>query len=76
MESQERRGQMTREEALAHAEREGLTLVRSATNKTGFKNLQYYKGDPPQAVITKAEPTGEKHKNRRPNGPEACEDLR
>ena len=47
MESQERRGQMTREEALAHAEREGLTLVRSATNKTGFKNLQYYKGDPP-----------------------------
>ena len=47
MESQERRGEMTREEALAHAEREGLTLVRSATNKTGFKNLQYYKGDPP-----------------------------
>ena len=35
---------MTAEEALAFAEREGLTLVRSTTNKTGFKNLQYYKG--------------------------------
>ena len=35
---------MTAEEALALAEREGLTLVRSNTNKTGFKNLQYYKG--------------------------------
>ena len=35
---------MPADDALAAAEREGLTLVRSTTNKTGFKNLQYYKG--------------------------------
>ena len=54
----ERRGQMTREVALAHAEREGLTLVRSVTNKTGFKNLQFYKGDPPHPYQLKIRKDG------------------
>ena len=57
-ESEERRGQMTREVALAHAEREGLTLVRSVTNKTGFKNLQFYKGDPPHPYQLKIRKDG------------------
>ena len=54
----ERRGEMTREAALAHAEREGLTLVRSITNKTGFKNLQFYTGDPPHPYQLKIREEG------------------